>query len=67
MRCLACNCNLNDYESTRKSVNTNQFIDLCNGCFSSVSEDVQTIDREDLLTENNSYNTDSFLDNYKEL
>lgn len=67
MRCLACNCNLTDYESTRKSVTTGEFIDLCNRCFSSVSDDLQTIDREDLLTENNYHNGDSFIDNYKDL
>ena len=47
---------------------TNEFIDLCNGCFSSVSEDLQTLEREDLLTEEGTYEVDdSFLDNYKDL
>jgi hypothetical protein len=68
MRCLACNRALTDYEATRKSVTTNEFIDLCNGCFSSVSEDLQTLEREDLLTEEGTYEIDdSFLDNYKDL
>ena len=33
MRCLSCNCNLSDFESTRKSEVTRQYIDLCNKCF----------------------------------
>jgi hypothetical protein len=48
MRCLACNCNLSDYESTRKSAATGEFIDLCNRCFSSISNEMHTIERADL-------------------
>jgi hypothetical protein len=48
MRCLSCNAALTDYEATRRSVATNEFIDLCNHCFASVSDDLQTIEREDL-------------------
>jgi hypothetical protein len=48
MRCLSCNCNLSDYESTRKSAFTGEFIDLCNRCFSSISSDMHTIERADL-------------------
>lgn len=39
MRCLSCNKNLNDFESTRKYPNTNTFIDLCNRCYSAAMED----------------------------
>jgi len=38
MRCYACNCELSDYESTRKSKVTGQYIDLCDHCFSEVSD-----------------------------
>ena len=48
MRCLSCNAALTDFEATRKSAITNQFIDLCNHCFASVSDDILTIDRGDL-------------------
>lgn len=51
MRCLSCNAALTDFESTRKSANTGQFIDLCNHCFYTVSEDILTIDRDDLATD----------------
>lgn len=49
MRCLSCNEVMTDFEATRKSVYSGQFIDLCNHCFASVSDDLQTIDRQDLL------------------
>ena len=49
MRCLSCDKNLTDFEATRKSVFSGEFIDLCNRCFASVSDDLQTIDRPDLL------------------
>jgi hypothetical protein len=50
MRCLACNKNLNDYESTRKHAITGAYLDLCNGCFAEVSSmaDVPVNTREDL-------------------
>ena len=33
MRCLACNCELNDDEATRRDLITKQFLDLCDNCF----------------------------------
>ena len=32
MRCVACNAALSDQESVRKSVNTGEYLDLCNSC-----------------------------------
>ena len=46
MRCCACNKNLSDFESTRKSIVTGEYVDLCNGCFSGVG--IVSQDREDL-------------------
>jgi hypothetical protein len=48
MRCLSCNAALTDYEATRKSVLTNEYTDLCNNCFASVSEYILTVERSDL-------------------
>ena len=33
MRCQACDCELSDFESTRKSLETGEYLDLCNKCF----------------------------------
>lgn len=32
MRCLSCNCILNNKEVTRRSAATNEFMDLCDHC-----------------------------------
>lgn len=69
MRCLACDARLTEFEATRRSATTNEFIDLCNRCFSSVSEDLHTLEREDLAHdedlmdyEDNHCGLDGYLD-----
>jgi hypothetical protein len=61
MRCLACNKNLNDFESTRKSATTGEYVDLCNHCFHNVEQDIESVVREDLRDEE-SYEDDNELD-----
>jgi len=52
MRCQACNQNLSDFESTRKSNTTGEYIDLCNSCFNLIEQDVEPMEeREDLRHE----------------
>ena len=64
MRCLSCDKILNDYESTRKSAVTGEYIDLCNHCYSTIKDQVYSKERVDLLTESDSYETDSdYFDN----
>lgn len=47
MRCIACDKNLTDFESTRKNHKTGEFLDLCNICFNHVNlSDIE--EREDL-------------------
>jgi hypothetical protein len=50
MRCLACNTDLNDYESTRKDAN-GRYLDLCNTCFRATEYEFSTDDRLDLIDE----------------
>ena len=40
MRCMACDRALTDYESTRKSIVTGEYIDLCNNCAFIDDEDI---------------------------
>ena len=47
MRCLSCQANLNDFESTRKYTD-GSYIDLCNQCFRLSGYKGVTIDRPDL-------------------
>ena len=49
MRCLACNNVLSDYEATRRSSPSKEFLDLCNHCYySGVNEELNSEEREDL-------------------
>ena len=54
MRCLSCDVELNDFEATRKSEQTGQYLDLCNRCLSTT--DIDTADeRYDLEGVNERY------------
>lgn len=44
MRCLSCNCQLNDHEATRKYATSGMFVDLCDRCFTHVEDDIPTIE-----------------------
>ena len=49
MRCVACDRNLSDFESTHKSHDTGEYVDLCNKCYNEIQSDIDNIDeREDL-------------------
>ena len=52
MRCQCCDKNLNDYESTRKSVSSGEYLDMCNKCYSSISDDLLSVERYDLYDGN---------------
>lgn len=49
MHCIICNTELTDFESTRKDIKTNQFVDMCNECLS--VSGIVTHDRLDLATD----------------
>jgi hypothetical protein len=65
MRCLSCNKALSDFESTRKSANTGEYLDLCNTCFSDIQYDVDAIVRED-LREDETVDEEDFIDDEEE-
>lgn len=46
MRCVCCDRKLTDFESTRRSAETGDFLDMCNRCV--VGLGIATIDRIDL-------------------
>jgi hypothetical protein len=51
MRCYCCNRALSDYEATRRSVNTGDFMDMCNKCYGTISGEVLALERADLYHE----------------
>lgn len=64
MHCSCCDRLLTEFESTRRNANTFQFIDLCKVCFEDVKPFVPTIDRADLITEQD---LDEDLDKHDDL
>jgi len=48
MRCKACNQGLTEFESTRKSASTGEFIYLCNECFRYIKDDLITTENPSL-------------------
>lgn len=47
MRCIACDKNLNDFESTRKDL-YGGYLDMCNQCYGEIKDEVLSIERQDL-------------------
>lgn len=71
MRCVCCNNILTPYESSFKSTNSGQYIDMCTKCFSFVRDDVdvtvnRTLEHEDGTDFANYIDSDedSSYDNY---
>lgn len=46
MRCDCCDRELNDFEATRRSAVTGEFLNTCNSCLKGLG--IDTIDRHDL-------------------
>lgn len=54
MRCLACNCILDDFESTRRykrDDNSLDYVQLCNTDFEWIKDQVRVVERRDLKDE----------------
>lgn len=59
MRCRACDCVLTDFEATRKSKESGQYVDLCDPCFETIRGTFPVKERQDLKTnEDNGWNDD---------
>lgn len=44
MRCLSCGVILKDHECVRKGSVTGEYIDMCDRCFSTISNEVSDVD-----------------------
>ena len=49
MHCCACDALLSDFESTRKSETTGDYLDLCNRCYETIADVIDVDERMDLL------------------
>lgn len=65
MRCLSCNTLLNDREATRKYASSGTFIDLCNGCFATIADDIPDIESETIADEFSEEDLDAALRDYE--
>jgi hypothetical protein len=64
MRCYCCDKILSDFESTRKSVNTGDYLDMCNKCYSTIKDDLNAEERYDLFDgDEDELEDESFLSN----
>lgn len=50
MRCVCCDCELSDLESTRRNAITNEFMDMCDSCIMVEPSDFLVLERDDLKT-----------------
>jgi len=49
MRCKSCNESLTDFEATRKTAETKEYIELCNSCFETADNTGLILERLDLM------------------
>ena len=65
MHCTICNKFLNDYESTRKTLD-GDYLDMCQDCYTGLDVLIPTIDRKDLLHEADMPSMDDLFQNYED-
>jgi hypothetical protein len=49
---------LNDFEATRKSVMTGEYLDMCSKCYDTIKEDIHAEERYDLYDGDEDEQTD---------
>lgn len=62
MRCVCCDKKLSEFEATRKSINTGEYLDMCNKCYNTISNQVLSYERYDLYDEQDEQDTQESLD-----
>jgi hypothetical protein len=48
MRCYCCNKVLTTTESVRRFKESGTFVDMCNGCLSTLDSDIETVESDNL-------------------
>lgn len=62
MRCRCCDKRLSDFEATRKHINTGEYLDMCNKCYSTIDKQVLSFERYDLYDEDETEQSDMGYD-----
>lgn len=52
MRCKACDVRLTNRESTRRSVHSGDYLDLCNQCYRPIQQEVPTSENPEWADDN---------------
>ena len=52
---------LSDFESTRRSASTGEYLDMCNKCYSTIKDEVPALERHDLFDGEEENEEDSTL------
>jgi hypothetical protein len=62
MRCRCCDKKLSDFEATRKSIHTGEYLDMCNKCYNTISNQVLSYERYDLYDDEDEQDTPEQFD-----
>ena len=62
MRCRCCDKKLSEFEATRKSINTGEYLDMCNKCYNTISNQVLSYERYDLYDDEDEQGTKEAYD-----
>lgn len=62
MKCLACDNPLSDREASRKSLNTGEYLDLCDTCLESIAEYVYFTENTTLSNDRSKFYHEPSLD-----
>lgn len=62
MRCRCCDKKLSDFEATRKSIHTGEYLDMCNKCYNTISNQVLSYERYDLYDDEDEQDTGEQVD-----
>ena len=49
MRCICCDKLLTDFECSRKSITSGEYLDMCSECYKHIKDDVDVIENSDML------------------
>jgi len=62
MKCQACDQVLSDREASRKSLNTGEYLDLCDTCLEPIAEDVYFSENTSLSNDRSKLYHEPFID-----
>lgn len=65
MHCLSCDKELSDFESSRKSKRTGEYLDLCNNCYKWIKDDIDSMENTSLISQQETIDLEEQNDEYE--